>query len=421
MSCVKINYALKDDKIVSILDIPIEERGLKCNCICPECKGKLSAKLGFKNQHHFAHSANSICDPKKATQTALHILAKEIIEEERTMNFPPYFVEFSDTNIYKTLEPEDKFRFKSIFKEPYEIIKQQYVKFDAVALEKVLCSIVPDIIGITNNKKCIIEIAVFHFVDEEKKAKLENLNLPVIEIDLKSLIKNPLSIHELKSKIIKDIDCKKWIFNPKVLFKLPDADLYFQKEIKKITENNDKKYKEIRRTHNTKEISLDRNDSSFFDYYKKTGLYKECPIPPFFLDIPIEDENCINHDRRIWQSLIFEFLVIKQNTCKNIKYLDIEDFILDMLSFPTTKYSPTVTKIINTFLLHLNYLGFIKYSCNNLANTDGYIHISIPNSYFIPPNELYSTDLNSIIKNADPCSLETTKKVSSLLSKNIKT
>ena len=80
---IKIKYGLRNDKIIHISELNNEERGLKCNCICPFCKTSLEAKLGTKNQHHFAHT-NLNCDTKIAQQTALHLLAKEIIETERT-------------------------------------------------------------------------------------------------------------------------------------------------------------------------------------------------------------------------------------------------------------------------------------------------------------------------------------------------
>ena len=249
MNEVKLKYALKGDKIVSINDIPDDERGLKCNCVCPLCNEKLSAKLGSKNQHHFAHNSNSNCNLTSATETALHRLAKEIIEDEKTILLPSYFINFIDTNVYKSLDEKSKIRFEHLFTEPYEIIKPQYVKFDSVILEKALDSIVPDVIGITNNKKCLVEIAVFHFANDKKKAKIEDLQLPTIEINLKCLTKAPLSKNELKNKIINDVDCKKWIFNPKIHLKAIEADLHFENEINKIIKNSDKKHTEIAKTY----------------------------------------------------------------------------------------------------------------------------------------------------------------------------
>lgn len=51
---VKLKYGMRDGKIISIYDIPLEQRGLKCDCICPLCGMPLQARLGEKNQWHFA-------------------------------------------------------------------------------------------------------------------------------------------------------------------------------------------------------------------------------------------------------------------------------------------------------------------------------------------------------------------------------
>ena len=83
ISSVKLQYGLRNGKIISIWDLNEEDRGLKCNCICPNCGMELQAKLGSgKKQRHFSHN-NANCNVAIAQQTALHMLAKEIIEEEK--------------------------------------------------------------------------------------------------------------------------------------------------------------------------------------------------------------------------------------------------------------------------------------------------------------------------------------------------
>ncbi len=416
MSCVKINYALKDDKIVSILDIPLEERGLKCNCTCPVCHEKLSAKLGAKNQHHFAHAPNSNCDPNYATQTALHLLAKEIIEEEKAMKFPPYFIDFSETNIYKTLSFEDTIRFKQKFTEPYEIIESKKVIFDSVFSENKLSSITPDIIGTVNNKHCLIEIAVTHFVDEEKEAKVRDLNLPMIEINLSNCIKNPLSIQDLKNKIIFDIDCKKWIFNPRIPFEIHKADEYFKSQINKFLISAENKFESEKEIY-INEISSKRQDSTFDEFYNHLNLSKKISSHSFFIDIPIEGENIISYDRRVWQSFVFETLLQNQNDFGGMSFSKLSNLICTNFPLDYKAYQTTLTKVINLFLFHLHLLGFIEYNCNGYLSSDGYIKIKIPDT-IIPPHKTYAKKLEQIIKSSDPYSLETAKVLSDFTYKN---
>ena len=80
---VQLQYGILDDRLISIEDIPKEKYGLRCGCICPGCKQPLIARLGEHKRKHFGHKSGSACDIAYAQQTALHMIAKEIIERDR--------------------------------------------------------------------------------------------------------------------------------------------------------------------------------------------------------------------------------------------------------------------------------------------------------------------------------------------------
>ena len=95
----KIQYeygvSIIDGKIRHISEI--DKRGRNCQCLCPECGCPLDAKLGKGLQNggrtpHFSHGNDSriICDAKKANETALHKLAKEIFQENKYIILPEY-------------------------------------------------------------------------------------------------------------------------------------------------------------------------------------------------------------------------------------------------------------------------------------------------------------------------------------------
>ena len=84
---IQLEYGIRDGNVLSISEIKIEEKGLKCNCTCPGCGAPLVARLGKKKQRHFAHKGEA-CDVVAAQQTALHMLAKEIIENSKRLLFP---------------------------------------------------------------------------------------------------------------------------------------------------------------------------------------------------------------------------------------------------------------------------------------------------------------------------------------------
>ncbi len=208
-SNIKLQYGLRDDKLISINDISDEQKGLKCNCYCPGCGMKLQAKLGSgKRQPHFAHN-NEACDIVIAHQSALHILAKEIIQEEQKIGLPALKVSFDDI-------PKNNIK-ADYYELPNELIYKtaQTVMCEQVILEKKISDIVPDVIVKIGERYCLIEIAVTHFVDETKAEKIKKVGLPVIEIDLSELSGMELNKDNVNKILLEESDLKYWIYNPK--------------------------------------------------------------------------------------------------------------------------------------------------------------------------------------------------------------
>ena len=71
-----------NENSVYIDDVP---NGKKCECHCRECGGVLIARQGRKRIHHFAHFNGS--ERLNCSMTALHLLAEEIILEEKRIPF----------------------------------------------------------------------------------------------------------------------------------------------------------------------------------------------------------------------------------------------------------------------------------------------------------------------------------------------
>ncbi len=105
-----LTYALnKQDKMVYIEKV---RRGRACGCRCPFCEEPLDAKIGYGGHTpHFAHQNDKKC--KKAYMTALHMLAEQIIEEEKAVMFPVYKeiegkkMTFKDVEVERRKERKD--------------------------------------------------------------------------------------------------------------------------------------------------------------------------------------------------------------------------------------------------------------------------------------------------------------------------
>ena len=79
----------KEGRLVTVHEV--EERGLACNCICPACGSKLQAHKGNVKQPYFSHYRGDDCGC--GLETAVHLLAKEIIEKEKKVLLPELIAE----------------------------------------------------------------------------------------------------------------------------------------------------------------------------------------------------------------------------------------------------------------------------------------------------------------------------------------
>lgn len=81
-----LTYALNmDGKLIHVDSV---STGLACKCFCPHCKSKLIAKnVGCREVHHFTHANGSDCI--RAVESALHKMAKDILQEHKSIMLPP--------------------------------------------------------------------------------------------------------------------------------------------------------------------------------------------------------------------------------------------------------------------------------------------------------------------------------------------
>jgi hypothetical protein len=141
--------------------------GMACGCICPACKRPLIAKQRAKTPH-FAHAPGEDCE--NGLETAVHLAAKQILADRREVRLPA--VEFRSSYA----------KGRTTISSPEKI-----VSVDSVELESWLIDMRPDIVVKLGDQSYLVEIAVTHFVDEHKKAKIRRLKIPAFEIDVSSL------------------------------------------------------------------------------------------------------------------------------------------------------------------------------------------------------------------------------------------
>lgn len=159
------------------------KRGIACQCHCPDCNNPLYAKNGgSRREHHFAHAHGYRC--VRAYETALHLLAKQIIQEQECLMLPVS----GDKN------------------KPYGLVKLKNVKVER--WDDVL-NIKPDAEGIlSDGRRLLIEFLVTHKVDNKKYHKIIDNNMLCVEIDLNYL---KLEKEAIREYLTQETEGKRWI------------------------------------------------------------------------------------------------------------------------------------------------------------------------------------------------------------------
>jgi ssDNA-binding Zn-finger/Zn-ribbon topoisomerase 1 len=226
-----LKYGLQENKLVHIDDV---EKGLACNCICPHCHAPLVAKKGEHNVKHFAHYNLNDCE--HGTETALHLMAKNIILQTRKIFVP------------------------DAPKTEYDLSKRgKVMMFDKAELEQQLSDTVRgDIVLYRDTSFLNVEIRVTHKIDTNKAIELFNLRIPTIEIDL-SCIKDNFS-EDLVKKLILSGEKTTLVYYPKC------AEICAQWMI-----GEWKQFKSNRYGTYVQDCPLSRKDAYICDIYGKGG------------------------------------------------------------------------------------------------------------------------------------------------------
>ncbi len=152
--------------------------GLRCGCVCFGCGRDLIARNGGDitlRRHSFAHRPNEL-SPNCATagETALHILAKEIIARHGRVTMPETWM----------TDMEGKRR---------PVTSRQSIALSDVQLEVAEGDLIPDIAARDpEGRKLFIEIRNTHGCPPEKLEKLRSMDVDVLEIDVSGYRTHPL-------------------------------------------------------------------------------------------------------------------------------------------------------------------------------------------------------------------------------------
>ncbi|RWA52095.1 hypothetical protein AU476_19215 [Cupriavidus sp. UYMSc13B] len=201
---------------------------------------RMVAKQGDSQVWHFAHHRAESCEA--GYESALHMAVKQILAEERCLLLPHCGVIRHPIPINghplqersRRLSREDRDRGvtwfdvfeyattsagelgQSHFKIPewgFADLPARTVHLDVVLIEKADGDIRPDIIGVVGGRRIFIEVAVTHFIDKEKLARIRDRGVATLEIVIPPTAS--LDWAALRSIILSDPAGKYWRFNPR--------------------------------------------------------------------------------------------------------------------------------------------------------------------------------------------------------------
>ncbi len=181
----QLPFGLRDGRLLRVEEVA---RGLSCGCVCPACREPLVAKKGARHAPHFAHHRGGSC--AHALETALHLRAKEILEQARRIAVP-------QVCLHRQQQP---------------LFPAQLIRFDNVRVEQHFGGIVPDLLLEAGSRRLLLEIAATHPAPEKKLKRLQQLGLPALEIDVLHIANVPSGFD---SDLIHGLAHKRWLFHPK--------------------------------------------------------------------------------------------------------------------------------------------------------------------------------------------------------------
>ena len=296
--------------------------------------------------------------------TDLHIMAQQILAESKYIETP----EYRDKLELKLIDGN------SIFSDDI-VISPNKVEADEIIPEYSWNGFVPDIAFKVGDKELFIEIAVTHFIEDEKRKAVIKANVAMIEIDLSSLhIEDLFDKEKFTESILYPKELAKWVNNPKgetlkkqsldalrLLQDKENSKLQAEKKKKLRIEESKKKAEKIQQNSIKKKKLEERNKlepyltllhESVSSKWKKARnkelsklLTKNTHIQDWQSTLDIEplvgvyakEDWIINTNRAIWQTFIIDTLL---NDFKNtlwtpndIKRVVVKSFgIIDFMS-----------------------------------------------------------------------------------------
>ena len=388
-------YGRKDGRIVSILDVPFEEYGLRCGCTCVQCGEPLEAcsiRPDNLREAHFKHRKSTreatdeprfACSPDWANESGLHLLAKEIIEEEQCIAAPaigaisanriarisedmggvpllPAGWSIVSIKDIQSNQRDSKIHAAEVFSE-YRIDGNDESQ-----------AIIADLFLNANDfGPLCIELFVTHRLPAAKKRAAWSQGIPMLEIDLSDFYKDGggVSKEKLKEFLLESTNHREWVYHKDYrtaadFFASTISTILAQKKAKRDKchdiiagyLSDPASYSEQLKAfeNNTAALGYIKGHPALFRYAQPSDDPMSINEIPWFTNIPIWGETVFLCDRRFWQGYIFSRYVLGKDKLA-IPIRTPEFTLFELLTAPDHNFSVPVNWNITYRLSHSEY------------------------------------------------------------------
>lgn len=198
---VPFGFSLTDERMYAPREVP---PGKQCGCICPACNDELISRheLNGHKIPHFSHAAGADC--AKGLETAVHLAAKQLIDQEKRLFLPKLEALLEKTNALGAVHRRNRTFFAA-----------GLASLTNVRSEAHLGSFRPDVLATpVGLSEICVEIAVTHYVDDNKLTRVRQAGIPLMEIDLAGY--RSFTWDSLREALLADRAPRKWLYHPEV-------------------------------------------------------------------------------------------------------------------------------------------------------------------------------------------------------------
>lgn len=198
---VPFGFSLTDERMYAPREVA---PGKQCGCICLACKDELISRheLNGHKIPHFSHAAGADC--AKGVETAVHLAAKQLIDQEKRLFLPKVEALLEKTNALGAVHRRTR-----------SFATAGLASLTNVRSEAHLGSFRPYVVAtpIGLSEICV-EIAVTHYVDDNKLTRVRQAGIALMEIDLAGY--RSFTWDSLREALLTDRAPRKWLYHPEV-------------------------------------------------------------------------------------------------------------------------------------------------------------------------------------------------------------